>query len=40
MTICDHVILGVLAAVPAQFVQNILERVNHESSHPQRVVKL
>ena len=35
MTILDHVILGALVAVPAESVQNIPERVNHEPSHPQ-----
>jgi len=35
MPIRYQVILSVLAAVPAEFVQNILERVNHEFSHPQ-----
>jgi hypothetical protein len=30
----------VFTAVPAELVQNILERVNHEFSHPQTVVKV
>ena len=40
MTVRDQVILGVLAAVPAELVQNILERVDHEFSHPQEGCKV